>query len=213
MGDISPSPDDCRRLSHPHTRPRFSPAPVRPRRGPAQADARSIPGAAVAAHNGRIVLHRFREPASPRSHADAGRDDRRRGRRRCRPRFVDAHTHVIFAGDRRERASPAADRRQLRRDRRRRRRHPEHRPRDAQRRASRCSPPTRACASAEMLRCGTTTAEAKSGYGLTTDVRAEDAARDPRAWRNAADRALARPSWARTRCRSSIRTRRRAYVD
>src|SRR6476660_248285 len=60
-----------------------------PRRGPAQADARSIPGAAVAAHNGRIVFIGFESLLPYEVTLTPGAT------------IVDAHTHVIFAGDRR----------------------------------------------------------------------------------------------------------------
>ena len=55
---------------------------------------------------------------------------------------------------------------------------------------------------AEMLAAGTTTCEAKSGYGLDTDDRTADAARRCATLNgDAADRARRRRSWARTKCR------------
>ncbi|MBI3402482.1 MAG: imidazolonepropionase [Acidobacteria bacterium] len=138
-----------------------------PRIGPRQADAGSIARAVVAAHEGVIVFV-------------GSEDDWRRdgaltdaavvvdaGGGAVVPGFVDPHTHVIFAGDRRD---------------------------ELRRRlagatyadiassgggivssvtATRAATET-ALADAtrarfdEMLRCGTTTCEAKSGYGLTT---------------------------------------------
>src|SRR6185295_17577970 len=73
-----------------------------PRRGAAQVDARAIPRAAIAAREGRIVFIGFeslleREVQLERhavvvdAHGGA-----------VVPGFVDPHTHVVFAGDRRE---------------------------------------------------------------------------------------------------------------
>jgi imidazolonepropionase len=139
-----------------------------PRRGAAQADARSIPRAAIAARGGRIVFIGFesllaREVELER---DAVVVDAQGGA--VVPGFVDPHTHVVFAGDRREElrrrltgttyaqiaaegggilgtvvATRAASGDQLASDTRRR--------------------------LDEMLRCGITTCEVKSGYGLTTE--------------------------------------------
>src|SRR6267142_1296668 len=119
-----------------------------PRRGAAQADAGSRPRAVMAARDGTIVV------------VAAGGA--------VVPGFVDPHTHVVYAGDRRDelrrrlggatyaeiaaagggivstvRATRAAADDQLAADTRRR--------------------------LDEMLRCGTTTCEAKSGYGLTKE--------------------------------------------
>lgn len=139
-----------------------------PRRGKAQADARSVPRAAVAAHNGRIVFIGFETLLALEVELtpDATVVDARGGA--VVPGFVDAHTHVIFGGDRREElrrrltgtsyaeiaaegggilstviATRAATEEQL-----------------AGVTGRRLD---------EMLRCGTTTCEAKSGYGLTTE--------------------------------------------
>jgi imidazolonepropionase len=140
-----------------------------PRIGPRQADAGSQPRALIAARAGTIVF--------VGSEADWRRDgtltsdavvlDADGGA--VVPGFVDPHTHVVFAGDRRDelrrrlggatyaeiadegggivssvRATRAATDDQLAADTRRR--------------------------LDEMLRCGTTTCEAKSGYGLTTEA-------------------------------------------
>src|SRR5262245_12115111 len=72
-----------------------------PRRGPAQADARSIPGAAVAAHNGRIVFIGFESLLPHEVTLTPGATVVDAGGGAVVPGFVDAHTHVIFAGDRR----------------------------------------------------------------------------------------------------------------
>jgi imidazolonepropionase len=73
-----------------------------PRRGPRQADAAPVPDGAVASRDGRIV---FVGPAADVDGAvtlvPSGRDmDVREGS--LIPGFVDAHTHAVFAGDRRE---------------------------------------------------------------------------------------------------------------
>jgi imidazolonepropionase len=139
-----------------------------PRRGKAQADARPVPRAAIAAYRGRIVFIGFEAllPLEVELTPDATVVDAQGGS--IVPGFVDAHTHVVFAGDRREElrrrlagesyeeiaaegggilstviATRAATDEQL--------------AADTSRRLD------------EMLRCGTTTCEAKSGYGLTTD--------------------------------------------
>jgi imidazolonepropionase len=139
-----------------------------PRRGIAQADACSIANAAVASLDGLIVFAgpadvcaREVEPAPGCRVVDAAG---------CTvvPGFVDAHTHLVYAGDRRDElrqrlagatyASIAArgggilQTVQATRD---------------------CSEDLLAAAAQvrlrEMLRCGTTTCEVKSGYGLTTE--------------------------------------------
>jgi imidazolonepropionase len=140
-----------------------------PRRGAGQNDAGAVPRAVVAARNGTIVFAgaesewRQRGTLTP----DAQVVNARGGA--VVPGFVDPHTHVVFAGDRRDelrrrlagatyahiaaqgggivgtvRATRAASEDQLAADTRRR--------------------------LDEMLRCGTTTCEAKSGYGLTTET-------------------------------------------
>jgi imidazolonepropionase len=138
-----------------------------PRCGAAQGDARPVPRAAIASAAGRIVfvgaeglLEREVQLAP-----DAVVVDARGGA--VVPGFVDPHTHVVFGGDRRE---------------------------ELRRRLSGTTyaeiaaegggilgtvVATRAATEAalaaatrhrldEMLRCGTTTCEAKSGYALTT---------------------------------------------
>jgi imidazolonepropionase len=139
-----------------------------PRRGPAQADAGSRPHGVVAARDGTIVF--VGDAADWRATgsltANAVVVDAHGGA--VVPGFVDAHTHVVFAGDRRDelrrrlagatyaeiaaagggivssvRATRAATDDQL--------------VADTRRRLD------------EMLRCGTTSCEAKSGYALTVD--------------------------------------------
>ena len=137
-----------------------------PRRGAAQRDVSPIPGGVVAARRGEIVFvgteNEFRSvPMAP----DALIVDAAGGT--VVPGFVDPHTHLVHGGDRRE---------------------------ELRRRlagatyaeiaaagggilhtvtATRAASEDELVASgarrlAEMLRCGTTTAEVKSGYGLET---------------------------------------------
>jgi len=139
-----------------------------PRRGKAQADARSIPRAAVAAHEGRIVFIGFESLLSQEVELTPGATvvDARGGA--VVPGFVDPHTHVVFSGDRREElrrrlagltyADIAADGGGIL----------------STVVATRAATEERLAADTrrrldEMLRCGTTTCEAKSGYGLTRE--------------------------------------------
>jgi len=140
-----------------------------PRRGAAQRDAGSIPWAAIAARDGHIV---FVGPEAEwrrrdgRLTEEATVVDAEGGS--VVPGFVDAHTHVVFAGDRRQElrrrlagatyAEIAAEGGGI---------------------VGTVSATRAATAEAisaatrqrldEMLRCGTTTCEAKSGYGLSTE--------------------------------------------
>jgi imidazolonepropionase len=139
-----------------------------PKRGADQADAGPIADAAVAALNGRIVFvgpadacTREVEPATGCTIIDASGGA-------VVPGFVDAHTHLVYAADRRDElrrrlagatyASIAAGGGGI----------------------LKTVHATRECAEGqlftdararlgEMLRCGTTTCEVKSGYGLTLD--------------------------------------------
>jgi imidazolonepropionase len=139
-----------------------------PRCGAAQGDAGPVPRAAIAAAEGRIVFVgvESRLAGAVQLAPDAVVIDAHGGA--VVPGFVDPHTHVVFAGDRRE---------------------------ELRRRLSGMTyaeiaaegggilgtvAATRAASEAElaaatrhrldeMLRCGTTTCEAKSGYALTTD--------------------------------------------
>ena len=182
-----------------------------PRRGAAQADARSIPRAAIAARGGRIVFIGFesRLEREVELERDAVVVDAQGGA--VVPGFVDAHTHVVFAGDRREElrrrltgatyaqiaaegggilgtvvATRAASGDQLASDTRRR--------------------------LDEMLRCGITTCEVKSGYGLTT----EDELKMLRAVRTlSADHAIELSStfMGAHEVPAEYRGRRRAYIN
>jgi len=140
-----------------------------PRRGARQRDARPIQRAAVASLQGRIVFVGFESllkhevelmPAATVIDAGGGA---------LVPGFVDPHTHVVFAGDRRDElrrrlagvtyAQVAAEGGGI-----------------LSTVVATRSAPEEAIASAtrgrldEMLRSGTTTCEAKSGYGLTVDA-------------------------------------------
>ena len=81
------------------------------------------------------------------------------------------------------------------------RRHPVDRAGDAQPRRSTSSSTRRAPRLDEMLRAGTTTAEAKSGYGLTLESELTMLRAIRRLDHGAADRPRRRRSWARTRSR------------
>jgi len=139
-----------------------------PRRGRAQADARPIPGAAIAAYEGRIVFIGFESLLAQEVELTSGATivDARGGA--VVPGFVDPHTHVVFSGDRREElrrrlagltyADIAAEGGGIL----------------STVVATRAATEERLAADTrqrldEMLRCGTTTCEAKSGYGLTRD--------------------------------------------
>ena len=72
-----------------------------PRIGPRQADARPVPRAAVASYRGQIVFVGFESLLAREVELtpDAVRFDAQGGA--LVPGFVDPHTHVVFAGDRR----------------------------------------------------------------------------------------------------------------
>lgn len=139
-----------------------------PRRGTAQRDISPQIDAVIAAHQGRIVYVGPR--ATLADHVEVARTATRIDATGCTivPGFVDAHTHVCFAGDRRDElrrrlagatyeeiaAAGGGIVRTV----------------EATRAASQDAlvEATRARLD-EMLACGTTTAEAKSGYGLTAE--------------------------------------------
>ena len=139
-----------------------------PRIGARQADAGSQPHAVVAAHRGTIVF--VGSDADWRSLGSLTPDavvyDAEGGA--VVPGFVDPHTHVVFAGDRRDElrrrlggatyAEIAAAGGGI----------------VSSVTATRAASDDQLAAATrvrldEMLRCGTTTCEAKSGYALTTD--------------------------------------------
>jgi imidazolonepropionase len=138
-----------------------------PRRGAAQRDAGAIPDAVLASKDGRIVF--VGTTADAESHLQAAPGalviDAEGGT--VVPGFVDAHTHLVYAGDRREElrrrlagatyAEIAAEGGGILRT--------VRATREASEDALVESAGHRL---AEMLRCGTTTAEVKSGYGLDT---------------------------------------------
>jgi imidazolonepropionase len=138
-----------------------------PRRGAAQRLASPIADGVVASLQGRIVF--VGAEAEWRRVGSLTRDavlvDAARGA--VVPGFVDAHTHVVYAGDRRDelrRRLAGATYSQIA---------AEGGGILATVAATRNASVDDLCAAArprlaEMLACGTTTAEAKSGYGLTT---------------------------------------------
>ena len=139
-----------------------------PRCGTAQSDAGSVARGVVAAAQGVILFVGTQADWQRRGELSDGATVVDAGGGAVVPGFVDAHTHIVFAGDRRDelrrrlagasyadiaaagggivstvRATRAAGAEQLTAETRQR--------------------------LDEMLRCGTTTCEAKSGYGLTTE--------------------------------------------
>ena len=141
-----------------------------PRRGAAQRDAAIIHDGAIVSDGERIVFagsERDLPPSLASAQGSATIDGRGLS---VVPGFVDAHTHAMFAGDRRDElrrrlggatyaeiaARAAGSSRPSA-------------PRAPPPRANSSTPRERA--STEMLACGTTTAEVKSGYGL--DVESE----------------------------------------
>lgn len=156
-----------------------------PRTGAAQRDIGALRNAVVAAHGSRIAYVGPRDGLS--AHVDVQPDAVRIDARGCVvvPGLVDPHTHVVYAGDRRDElrrrlagatyADIAAEGGGIL----------------ATVRATRGASVEELVAAArvrldEMLACGTTTCEAKSGYGLTTEselaqlraIRALDATHD-----------------------------------
>jgi imidazolonepropionase len=152
-----------------HARQVITCAGPAPRRGPDQNECSAIADAAVAACGGRIVFvgrdadcARDVTPSPDAVVLDASAAT-------VVPGFVDPHTHLVFAGDRREELRrrlagatyseiAAAGGGIL-----------------STVRATRAASEDELVAAAlprlsEMLRCGTTTAEAKSGYGLETEA-------------------------------------------
>jgi imidazolonepropionase len=138
-----------------------------PRRGAAQADAGAVADGAVAVRDGRIVYAGpSRSVPAPASHTQVFD---LAGRHSVVPGFVDAHTHLVFGGDRRAElqrrlagetyaAIAAAGGGIVSTV-------------EATRRASEAELVEAASARlSELLAAGTTTCEVKSGYGLTMEA-------------------------------------------
>ena len=138
-----------------------------PRIGDDMRDAGRIVNATLAARHGRIVFVGSDDRA-PRARSSGATVIDAAGRTVV-PGFVDAHTHVVYAGDRRDELRRRLERRDVLRTSR----------SKAAGFSRRFAPRGSATVDAlvetaaprlrEMLRCGTTTAEVKSGYGLTLD--------------------------------------------
>src|SRR5688500_11719035 len=151
-----------------HARQLLTCAGGAPRRGTTQGAVDIIPDGAIAAREGRIV---FAGASSELDRHVVASPDARvfdLGGHSIVPGFVDGHTHAVFAGDRRNElrrrlagatyAQIAAEGGGIL----------------STVAATRAAAEEDLLASArrrldEMLACGTTTCEAKSGYGLTTD--------------------------------------------
>ena len=139
-----------------------------PRRGASQADAGSIANGAVASMDGLIVFAGTSDVCAREVDGAAGCTVVDATGCTVVPGFVDAHTHLVYAGDRRDElrmrlagatyASIAADGGGIL---------------QTVRATRDCSEDLLAGSARvrldELLRCGTTTCEVKSGYGLTTD--------------------------------------------
>jgi imidazolonepropionase len=139
-----------------------------PRGGPSQADIGLLQGAAIAASEGRIVF--VGSPAALRESVEVPASATRIDATGCAivPGFVDPHTHIVYAGDRRnelQRRLAGATYAQIA---------AEGGGILSTVAATRTASAEDLFASArrrldEMLACGTTTCETKSGYGLTTE--------------------------------------------
>ena len=152
-----------------HARSIFTCAGPAPRRGAAQADAGEIPNGALAAHRGAIVF--VGTTAECDRQVTPSPDARVIDAADCAlvPGFIDAHTHVVFAGNRLEElrrrlagatyAQIAAEGGGILST--------VRATRDASEDALAAETQARLD---DMLRCGTTTCEAKSGYGLELDA-------------------------------------------
>ena len=140
--------------------------PARPRVGPEMRELAVIPDGAMLVRDGRIERAGTRDEIAPLLPADCELIDA--GGRVVLPGFVDAHTHPVFAGNRAdefELRAGGATYQQIA---------------DAGGGIRSTVRKTRAASEDELvatgkryaewfLRCGTTTVEAKSGYGLTTE--------------------------------------------
>ncbi|MCX6545504.1 MAG: imidazolonepropionase [Acidobacteria bacterium] len=140
-----------------------------PRCGPDQGDIRAVAGGAVVATDGRIAFVGTTAECDERYAAGEGFDVIDAAGCTVLPGFVDPHTHVVFGGDRRDElrrrlagatyAEIAASGGGIL----------------STVRATRAASEEDLVAATterldQMLRCGTTTCEAKSGYGLETDA-------------------------------------------
>lgn len=150
-----------------HARQLVTCAGPAPRRGPAQRETSPVADGAIASFEGRIVFVGTDAECRDRVTPAEGAKVIDATDATVVPGFVDPHTHIIYAGDRREelrRRLAGATYAQI-----------------AAAgggilstvRATRDATEDELVAAAlprlrEMLQCGTTTAEAKSGYGLTT---------------------------------------------
>ncbi len=140
-----------------------------PRRGAAQRDAGPIAHGVVASAGGRIVFVGTETEWRARGTLDANAITVDAAGGTVVPGFVDAHTHAVFAGDRREElrrrlagatyAQIAAEGGGIVRT--------VRATRDASEESLIAATRRRLD---EMLACGTTTCEVKSGYGLTTEA-------------------------------------------
>ena len=152
-----------------HLRQLITCAGPAPRQGPAQRDVAIVSDGAIAA-DGQTIAYAGPDNALPSSIASSAEQTIDGARFSAVPGFVDAHTHAIFAGDRRDelrRRLAGASYAEI----------------AAQGggivstvKATRAASEEDLVAAtrprlAEMLACGTTTAELKSGYGL--DVESE----------------------------------------
>jgi imidazolonepropionase len=152
-----------------HIRTLVTPVGPAPRRGGDQRHVVSIGDAAIASQNGRIVFVGRDEDCERAVSPTPGAEVLDGSGHTVVPGFVDPHTHVVFAGDRREElrrrlagasyAEIAAEGGGI------------IKTVHATREASEDDLAAQARARLdEMLRAGTTTAEAKSGYGLATEA-------------------------------------------
>jgi imidazolonepropionase len=147
----------------------FTCAGAVPKCGPDQADARPIPDASIVATDGTIVFVGASNEADRLYSAGSGDTVVDAAGCTVVPGFVDPHTHVVFAGDRREElrrrlagatyAEIAAGGGGILSTVRATREASEDELADATR-----------VRLDQMLACGTTTCEAKSGYGLQADA-------------------------------------------
>jgi imidazolonepropionase len=152
-----------------HARLLMTPVGPAPKRGAAQQDVRAIADAALASRDGRLIFVGPDEACAREVSLEPGARVLDASGHTVVPGFVDPHTHAVFAGDRREElrrrlagatyAEIAAEGGGIVKTVR------------ATREASEEDLATQTRARLdEMLRAGTTTAEVKSGYGLSTDA-------------------------------------------